>query len=254
MDHQSLLHSLESLLDVNPLKNYTFLFSNLGASHLDSFTSTGRKPFPRESLLRAIIFKNLKGLPSLTELVTELKDNPSAAIRCGFNILRPLPSVERFSSFLKNTHNKDLHAKSASNSSTISSTSLSLQENISRSIPALFLFGLKKTISKPMSKTVSQKLASLKAHQMHDSVSWLSSRNPIKNKSATSGASEIMSSSMPKKNSPSGISQNQPMSTILLCSSLSSSSSKMNSTSRSRLSWPMRPTIPALSLNMLSKI
>ncbi len=108
MDHQSLLLSLETLLDVNPLENYKLLFSNLGASHLDSFTSTGRKPFPRESLLRAIIFKNLKGLPSLTELVTELKDNPSAAIRCGLNILRPLPSIERFSSFLKNTHNKEL--------------------------------------------------------------------------------------------------------------------------------------------------
>jgi hypothetical protein len=108
MDHQSLLLSLESLLDVNPLKNFKTLFSNLDASHLDSHPSTGRKPIPRESLLRAIIFKNLKAIPTLTELVTELKDNPSAAIRCGFNILRPLPSVERFSSFLKNTHNKEL--------------------------------------------------------------------------------------------------------------------------------------------------
>jgi hypothetical protein len=68
----------------------------------------GRKPVSRQGLLRALIFKDLKGIPSLTELVAELKDNPSAAIRCGFNILRPLPSVERFSSFLKNTPNKNL--------------------------------------------------------------------------------------------------------------------------------------------------
>ena len=108
MDHQPLLLSIESLLDVNPLKNFKILFSNLDASHLDSHPYTGRKPFPRQSLLRTVIFKNLKGIPTLTELVTELKDNPSAAIRCGFNILRPLPSVERFSSFLKNTHNKEL--------------------------------------------------------------------------------------------------------------------------------------------------
>jgi len=108
MDHQSLLLSLESILDVNPLENFKTLFNSLDASHLDSHPSTGRKPFPRESLLRAIIFKNLKGIPTLTELVTELKDNPSAAIRCGFNILKPLPSVERFSFFLKNTHNKEL--------------------------------------------------------------------------------------------------------------------------------------------------
>jgi len=108
MDHQSLLLSIESLLDVNPLENFKILFSNLDASHLDSHPRTGRKPFFRQSLLRAIIFKNLKAIPTLTELVTELKDNPSAAIRCGFNILKPLPSVERFSSFIKKTHNKDL--------------------------------------------------------------------------------------------------------------------------------------------------
>lgn len=92
MDHQSLLLSLESLLDVNPLENFKSLFTNLDASHLDSQPSTGRKPFPRESILRAIIFKNLKAIPTLSELVTELKDNPSAAIRCGFNILLPLLS------------------------------------------------------------------------------------------------------------------------------------------------------------------
>lgn len=108
MEHQSLLLSLESLLDVNPLENFKILFSNLDASHLDIHPSTGRKPFSRQSLLRALIFKNLKGIPTLTELVTELKDNPSAALRCGFDILRPLPSVERFSSFLKNEENKAL--------------------------------------------------------------------------------------------------------------------------------------------------
>lgn len=108
MDNQSLLLSLESLLDVNPLQNFKILFTNLEASHLDVLSSTGRKPFSRQNLLRAIIFKNLKGLPTLTELANELKDNPSAAIRCGFNILKPLPSVERFSSFLKNTSHREL--------------------------------------------------------------------------------------------------------------------------------------------------
>jgi len=108
MDYQSLLLSPESLLEVNPLENFKTLFQNLDASHQDIHPSAGRKPFPRQSLLQAIIFKNLKGIPPLTELVTELKDNPSAAIRFGFNILKPLPSVERFSSFLKKTHNKEL--------------------------------------------------------------------------------------------------------------------------------------------------
>jgi len=108
MDHKSLLLSLESLLDVNPLENFKTLFNNLDTSYLDSHSLTGRKPFPRESLLQAIIFKDLKAIPTLTELFIELKDNPSSAIRCSFNILRPLPSVERFSSFLKNTPIKEL--------------------------------------------------------------------------------------------------------------------------------------------------
>ena len=108
MNNHPLLLSLESLLDINPLANYKILFHNLQASHLDPPSSMGRKPFSRQALLRALIFKNLKAIPTLTELVSELKDNPSAAIRCGFNILRPLPSVERFSSFLKNTPHKNL--------------------------------------------------------------------------------------------------------------------------------------------------
>jgi hypothetical protein len=112
MDHQSLLLSLESLLDVNPLANFKILFSNLDASHLDIHPSTGRKPFSRQSFLRVIKVHDLVLLIQSTMLcyvtVTELKDNPSAAIRCGFNILKPLPSMERFSSFLKNMPNREL--------------------------------------------------------------------------------------------------------------------------------------------------
>jgi hypothetical protein len=108
MERRFLLLSLESLLDVNPLENFKILFSNLDSSHLDIHPPTGRKLFSRQCLLRALIFKNLNGIPTLTELVTELKNNPSAALRCGFYILHPLPSVERFSSFLKNVHNGEL--------------------------------------------------------------------------------------------------------------------------------------------------
>jgi hypothetical protein len=108
MSDQPLLFSCESILDIHPLHNFKTLFRNLNASHLDHHYTTGRKPFSGESLLRAIIFKNLKGIPTLSDLKTTLDDNPSAAIRCGFNILQPLPSVERFSSFLRNTSTKDL--------------------------------------------------------------------------------------------------------------------------------------------------
>lgn len=108
MNNQNLLISVESMLDIHPLENFRILFSNLKDRHLDQGYHTGRKPFSHRSLLRALILKNLKGIPTLSELQNALKDNPSASHRCGFDILKPLPTVERFSSFLRDTDNKDL--------------------------------------------------------------------------------------------------------------------------------------------------
>ena len=108
MDNQTLLISVESMLDINPLKNFNILFSNLKDHHLDLDYHIGRRPFSRRSLLRSIILKNLKGVTTLSELENTLKDNPSAAHRCGFDISKPMPTVERFSSFLRDTDNKAL--------------------------------------------------------------------------------------------------------------------------------------------------
>ena len=108
MNSQNLLISVESMLDIHPLQNFNILFGNLKDHHLDLDSHTGRKPFSRRSLLRALILKNLKSVSTLSELVNTLKDNPSAALRCGFDISKPLPTVERFSSFLRDTDNKDL--------------------------------------------------------------------------------------------------------------------------------------------------
>jgi hypothetical protein len=108
MEEHSLLFSVESMLDIHPLENFKILFDNLKTDHLHSAAVSGRKPFSRQSLLKAIIFKNLSGLSSLSDLAIALKNNPSAAIRCGLNILKPLPSVERYSEFLRTTENTAL--------------------------------------------------------------------------------------------------------------------------------------------------
>jgi len=108
MEEQPLLFSVESMLDIHPLENFRILFDNPKADHLDPAYVTGRKPFSRQSLLKAIIFKNLNGVSSLSDLAIVLKNNPSAAIRCGFNILKPLPSVQRYSEFLRTTENAEL--------------------------------------------------------------------------------------------------------------------------------------------------
>ncbi|MHA2055667.1 MAG: transposase [Candidatus Hodarchaeales archaeon] len=108
MDNQNILISVESMLDIHPLENFNILFSNLKDHHLDLDNYTGRKPFSRRSLLRALILKNLKSVSTLSELKTTLNDNPSAAHRCGFDISKPIPTVERFSAFLRETDNKNL--------------------------------------------------------------------------------------------------------------------------------------------------
>jgi hypothetical protein len=101
MKERKLLFSVESTLDIHPFENFKILFDNLEADRLDSIYLTGRKSFSRQSLLKALIFKNLNGLPTLSDLSIALRNNPSAVIRCGFNILKPLPSVEKFFEFLR---------------------------------------------------------------------------------------------------------------------------------------------------------
>ncbi|MFQ5753443.1 MAG: transposase [bacterium] len=106
--NQNLLFSVANYLDVNPLKNFQLLFDNLKDVHLTHAKRRGRKPIQREAILNAFIFKSIKSVPNLSELVRELRDNPSAAHCCGFDIRKPPPSVERFSAFLRHTSNKEL--------------------------------------------------------------------------------------------------------------------------------------------------
>jgi len=105
---QNILFSISDYLDIKPLKNFHLLFDNLKNMQLNHSPRTGRKPFQKEAMLNALIFKNLKSIPTLTELKRELIDNPSAALCCGFDIRKPLPSVERFSRFLRDTDNQKL--------------------------------------------------------------------------------------------------------------------------------------------------
>jgi hypothetical protein len=106
--NQTILFSIDNFLDVKPLNNFHHLFDNLTLTQITHYKRTGRKPILRKSLLNALIFKNLKSISTLTELVHELNDNPGASLCCGFDIRKPTPSVERFSAFLKDTPNKQL--------------------------------------------------------------------------------------------------------------------------------------------------
>lgn len=105
---QKLLLSAENLFDINPLKKYQILFSNLDPSPLENANQLGpgRPHVSKSALLKAFIYKNLKPFPTLYDLSVDLIDNPSIALKCGLETGKnPNTIKERLSSFLRITPN-----------------------------------------------------------------------------------------------------------------------------------------------------
>jgi hypothetical protein len=98
---------LFDLVDLPPAVKYEKLFDNLPKLQ-ECIAKTGRHPFQRNSILKALIYKALRRLSGLSDLNFELNNNPCVSNALGFNPLAPAPSVERFSSFLRRTDNKEL--------------------------------------------------------------------------------------------------------------------------------------------------
>lgn len=70
----------------------------------------GRPPLSRQALLQALVYKSLRRLGSLSDLVFDLNMNPALAAAVGFGPEKALPIVERFSGFLRDTPNEQLQA------------------------------------------------------------------------------------------------------------------------------------------------
>jgi len=104
MSQQQFLFSPEELFK-EPLKKYEMFFSLLDLSSLESPASTGRKPVSKAALTRALIFKNLRSLHSLSDLAVELYERPGLAFTLGFQPKTNILPVERFSAFLRDTDN-----------------------------------------------------------------------------------------------------------------------------------------------------
>lgn len=94
-------------LDLPPAIKYEKFFENLPLIE-ERIAKTGRRPFSRNSLLKALIYKALRRLPFLSDLTFELNNNPTVSKALGFDPLATAPSVERFSSFLHDTKNDEL--------------------------------------------------------------------------------------------------------------------------------------------------
>ena len=98
--------SLFSAGDIPPLFQYEKLFSHLKYVPRDNQSKRGRPPYSKASLLRALVYKNLRSLPTLSDLSFELGNNPVMAEILGFNPLKKPPTKERFSHFRRSTPNE----------------------------------------------------------------------------------------------------------------------------------------------------
>ena len=104
--NQKLLFKAKTIFNLKPLEKYEILFSFLDTSSLEILCpSTGRPPIPYKALLKALVYKNIKNISYLSDLVRELQDNPDLALVFGFHPLH-LPCVENFSAFLGDTENR----------------------------------------------------------------------------------------------------------------------------------------------------
>lgn len=85
---------LFSTHDFPPKIQYEKIFSFLPSFPDPSKKRRGRPAVSKDSILRTLIYKNLRGLPSLSELVFELKNNPAMADILGFPLWKAPPSME----------------------------------------------------------------------------------------------------------------------------------------------------------------
>jgi hypothetical protein len=108
---QQYLISPEAVFGLNPLRKYELLFETLEPCLAGCFPSKtrGRQPLSRQALLNALIYKNVKQLPTLFDLASTLIDHPRLAATCGLPPNRSLWSLEeRLSSFLEDIPNRVL--------------------------------------------------------------------------------------------------------------------------------------------------
>jgi hypothetical protein len=164
------------------------------------YPSTGRPPIPYEALLKALIYKNIKNVSYLSDLVRELRDNSNLALVFGFHPLR-LPQVENFSAFLGDTENsifqevRDSLVSKLIKLKEIKGTYLTFD---SSNIPAK----VKENNLKILSRTDLIRPRDPKVTQNLVLVSWSIFLSLFRKRSSTSGAIVILSSLMPYLNYP----------------------------------------------------
>ena len=106
---QSLLFAPEDVSQKH-LRKYDLLLSNINFSPLKNHHNKGRMPTPKDAILASLIYKNIRSIPTLSDLIRELNEHPNLAYKLGFLPSMSMPSVERLSSFLRDTPNDILQS------------------------------------------------------------------------------------------------------------------------------------------------
>ena len=101
---------------------YQQLFKHLPALPVQA-DSRGRPQISRDTLLRALVYRALRRFTTLSDLVHALIENPALLEAIGLDPLGPVPTVERFSDWLRATDNEVLQ-KFALNSFVASLTNM----------------------------------------------------------------------------------------------------------------------------------
>jgi transposase len=94
---------------LSPRVKYNLLFEHLPSLPIKE-RGRGRPSFPQDALLKAFIYKALRRIKTLSDLAFELKNNPIVSQALGFNPYQSLPSIERFSQFLRQNPNEVLQS------------------------------------------------------------------------------------------------------------------------------------------------
>jgi len=89
---------------IPPRVKYEKLFENLSEIPKKG-SQRGRPPISKDSLLKGLIYRNLRGINKLVQLEFELLNNPSMTEPLGLDPLKQPPSDERFSEFLRSNPN-----------------------------------------------------------------------------------------------------------------------------------------------------
>jgi len=98
------MYQKQQLLFPTNLDQYDAIFENLDLSMMKKPQQpTGRPSVSLKGICRLLIYKNLRSIKTLTDLDTEVHNNPAIAYKCGFE---KIPSRHRCEEFLHNIPNE----------------------------------------------------------------------------------------------------------------------------------------------------